>query len=68
VYWVCSWQKKSLRDSRGELLSINANNVTRGCEVFDQNQKVQKATKHDFGTYWSVLGTFVAKNHFAIRA
>ncbi|MFW8298235.1 hypothetical protein, partial [Klebsiella pneumoniae] len=35
---------------------------------FDRNEKVQKAPKHDFWTYWSVLGAFVAKTHFVIRA
>ncbi|MDK0894232.1 hypothetical protein P5F41_15785, partial [Clostridium perfringens] len=39
-----------------------------GCDVFDRNEKVQKAPKHDFWTYWSVLGAFVAKTHFVIRA
>jgi hypothetical protein len=37
--------KNSLRDSRDELLSINANIGTRGCNVFDRNEKVQKAPK-----------------------
>jgi hypothetical protein len=57
VYWVRSWQKP-LRVSRGELLSINANIGigTHGCDVFDRSEKVQKAPKHDFWTYWSVLG------------
>ena len=63
--YVCG--KNSLRDSRGELLSINANTGTRGCEVFQRNAKVQKPPKHDFWTYWSVLGAFVAKTHFVIR-
>ncbi|MCS5513026.1 hypothetical protein NY537_09765, partial [Curtobacterium flaccumfaciens pv. betae] len=58
----------SLRHSRGELLSINANIAPHGCDVFDRNEKVQKAPKHDFWTYWSVLGAFVAKTHFVIRA
>src|SRR5512133_189274 len=39
-----------------------------GCDVFDRNETVQKAPKHDFWTYWSVLGAFVAKRHFWIRA
>jgi hypothetical protein len=39
-----------------------------GCDVFDRNEKVQKAQKHDFLTYCSVLGAFVAKTHFVIRA
>ncbi|WP_284198460.1 hypothetical protein, partial [Chitinimonas prasina] len=63
--------KNSLRDSRGELLPINANIAifgTHGCVVFDRNEKVQKAPKHDFWTYWSVLGAFVAKTYFATRA
>jgi hypothetical protein len=41
---------------------------THGCDVFDRSEKVQKAPKHDFWTYWSVLGAFVAKTHFVIRA
>jgi hypothetical protein len=64
----CIRGKKSLRDSRGELLSISANIGTGGCDVFHRNEKVQKAPKHDFWTYLSVLGAFVAKNHFVIRA
>ena len=66
VYWVRSWQK--LLDSRGELLSINANIAPHGCDVFDRNEKAQKAPKHDFWTYWIALGAFVAKTHFATRA
>ena len=31
-------------------------------------KKFEKKTKHDFWTYWSVLGAFVAKTHFVIRA
>jgi hypothetical protein len=49
-------------------LSFTANIGTRGCDVLDQNEKVQNAPKHDFWTYWSVLGAFVAKNNFVIRA
>jgi hypothetical protein len=49
-------------------LSISANIGTGGCDVLDQNEKVQNAPKHDFWTYWSVLGAFVAKNNFVIRA
>ena len=64
----CVRGKNSLRDSRGVLLSINANIGTRGCNVFDRNEKVQKAPKHEFWTYWIVLGAFVAKTHFVIRA
>jgi hypothetical protein len=64
----CVLGKNSLRDSRGELLSINADIATRGCDVIDHNEKVQKAPKHDFWIYWSVLGAFVAKTHFATRA
>jgi hypothetical protein len=56
----CVRGKKSLGDSRGELLSINANIATRGSEVFHRNAKVQKPPKHDFWTYWSVLGAIVA--------
>jgi hypothetical protein len=37
-------------------------------DVFDRNENVQKALKHDFWTYWSVLGAFIAKTHFVIRA
>jgi hypothetical protein len=64
----CVRGKKSLRDSRDELLSINANIGTCGCDIFDRNEKVQKAPKNDFWTYWSVLGAFLAKNHFVIPA
>jgi hypothetical protein len=49
-------------------LSINGDIATRGCVVFNRNEKVQKAPKHDFWTYWSVLGAFVAKTHIATRA
>ena len=48
-------------------MPILAYNGTRGCEVFHRNAKVQKPPKHDFWTYWSVLGAFVAKTHFVIR-
>ena len=40
---------------------------TRWCDVLDRNEKVQQATKHDFWTYWRVLGAFVAENHIVIR-
>jgi hypothetical protein len=63
----CVRDKNSLRDSRGELFSINANIGPHGCDVFDRNEKVQKAPKHDFWTYWSVLGVFVAKTYIVIR-
>jgi hypothetical protein len=62
----CVRGNNSLRDSRGELLSINANVGTLGCDVFDRNQKVQKTPKHDFWTYWSVLGALMAKTQFVI--
>jgi hypothetical protein len=65
---ACVRGKNSLHDSHGELFSINANIGTRGCDVFDRNQKVQKMPKHDFWTYWSMLRAFVAKTHFVIRA
>jgi hypothetical protein len=67
----CVRGKNSLRDSRDDILSINANIGIigkHGCDVFDRNEKVRKAAKHDFWTYWSVLGAFVAKTHFVIRA
>jgi hypothetical protein len=48
-------------------LSINANIGRHGCDLFDRNEKVQKLPKHDFWTYWSVLGAFVAKTRFVIR-
>ncbi|MCL8618259.1 hypothetical protein, partial [Proteus mirabilis] len=64
----CVRGKNSLRDSRGELLSINAIIGPRGYDIFDQNEKVQKTPKHDFWTYWSVLGAFEEKNPFVIRA
>jgi hypothetical protein len=49
-------------------LSLNADIGTRWCVVVYGNQKVQKAPKHDFWAYWSVLGAFVVKTHFATRA
>src|SRR5512132_2063663 len=64
----CFRGKNLLLDSRGELLSINVNIAPHGCDVFDRKEKVQKAPKHDFWTYWSVLGAFVAKTYFLIRA
>jgi hypothetical protein len=67
-YIGCVRGKNTLRDSRGEHLSINANIGPHGCDVFDRNEKVQKAPKYDFWTYWSVLGAFEAKTHFGIRA
>src|SRR5512139_1405976 len=48
------------------LMPILAYIRSHGCDVFDRNEKVQKAPKHDFWTYWSVLGAFVAKTHFVI--
>jgi hypothetical protein len=45
----CVRGKNSLRDSRGELLSINADIGTRACVVFNRNEKVQKAKKMSFG-------------------
>ena len=65
---MCVRGKNLLLDSRGELLSINANIAPHGCDVFDRNENVQKAPKHDFWTYWSVLGAFLLKTHFWIRA
>jgi hypothetical protein len=41
---------------------------THGCDVFDRNEKVRKAAKHDFCKYWSELGALEAKTHFVIRA
>jgi hypothetical protein len=49
-------------------MSLDANIGTRGCDVFVPNKKVQKKTKHDFWTYWTVWGAFVAKTHCVIRA
>ena len=112
--WIgCVRFEKSLRDSRGEQLSFNANIGTRGwhvfhrneapnlefltycsgfdasisispsvtsamnfchsmlilayigtcgCHVFHRNEKVQKASKQEFWTYWSGLSPFVSKN------
>jgi hypothetical protein len=51
----CVRGKNSLRDSRGELLSLDANIGTRGCDVFVRNQKVQKKQNMIFGyigVYW----------------
>jgi hypothetical protein len=64
----CVRGKNSLRDSRGELLSINTIIGTRVCDIFDRNEKVQKTPKHDFWTYWSVLGAFATKTDYVIRA
>jgi hypothetical protein len=64
----CVRGKNYLRDTHGELLSINANIGPHGCDVFDRNEKVQKSPKHDFRTYWSALGAFVAKTQFVIHA
>jgi hypothetical protein len=50
-----------------QLMPILAYIGTRGCDAFDRNEKVQKAPKHDFWTYWRVLGAFVAENHIVIR-
>jgi hypothetical protein len=66
-YIGCVRGKNTLRDSRGEHLSINANIGPHGCDVFDRNEKVEKARKHDFWTYWSVLDVFMAKTHFVIH-
>jgi hypothetical protein len=63
----CVCGENSFRDSRDELLLINADIATRGCDVIYRNQKVQKAPKHDFWTYWSVLGALMAETHFATR-
>jgi hypothetical protein len=71
TYWsvLCAFVEKNLLlDSRGELLSINANIAPHGCDVFNRNEKAQKAPKYDFWTYWSVLCAFVAKTYFLIRA
>ena len=51
-----------------QLMPILAYVGPYGCDVFDRNEKAQKGPKHDFWTYWSVLGAFVAKTHFVIRA
>jgi hypothetical protein len=51
-----------------QLMPILAYIGPRGCDVFVRKEKDQKAPKYDFWTYWSVLGAFVAKTHFAIRA
>src|SRR5512141_790456 len=70
VYW-CVRGKNSLRDSRDKLcllMRIVAYFGTHGCDVFYRNEKVRKAAKHDFWTYWSVLGAFGAKTPYVIRA
>ncbi len=53
---------------KNSLLPINTDIATRGCDVRYRNQKVQKAPKNDFWTYWSILGAFMAKTHLATRA
>jgi hypothetical protein len=50
-----------------QLMPILAYFRTHGCDVVDRNEKVQKDPKHDFCTYWSVLGAFAAKTQFVIR-
>ena len=67
----CIWSvrgQNSLGDSRGEVFSVNADIGTRACVVFKRNEKVLNAPKHDFWTYWSVLGEFVAQTHFVTHA
>jgi hypothetical protein len=64
----CVRDKNSLHGSRGEHLSINADIAKRGWDVIYQNHKVQNAPKNYFWTYWSGLGAFLAKTHFATRA
>jgi hypothetical protein len=39
-----------------------------GAMFFTGIKKFKKKAKHDFWTYWSVWGAFVAKTHFVIRA
>jgi hypothetical protein len=39
-----------------------------GAMFYSGMKKFKKAPKHDFWTYWSVFGAFVAKTHFLIRA
>jgi len=51
-----------------QLMPILAYIRTCGCAVFSRNEKVQKAPKHDFRTYWSLLGASVSKIHSVIRA
>ena len=57
----CVRGKNSLRDSRGELLSINADIATRGCDVIYRNQNAQKAPKHDLWTL-ECIGCVRGKN------
>ncbi len=57
------WQQSA----DAQFANIN-NMMQQQHDVIYRNQKVQKAPKHDFSTYWSVLGAFVAKTHFATRA
>src|SRR5512133_3318402 len=64
----CVRGKNTLLYSWGELLSINANIAPHGCDVFDRHETIKKAPKHNIWTYWGVLGAFVAKTHFFIRA
>ena len=51
-----------------QLIPICAYFGPKCCDVINRNEKVQKAPKQDFLTYWSVLGAFVGKTHFVIRA
>jgi hypothetical protein len=61
----CVRGKNSLRDSRGELLSINANigiyRAPTGAIFLTRLKKFKKHQNMIFWTYWSVLGAFVAK-------
>jgi hypothetical protein len=74
TYWsvLCAFVAKTYFLIRAasfcQLMPILAYIGSHGCDVFDRNEKVQNAPKHDFWTYWSVLGAFVAKTHFWIRA
>jgi hypothetical protein len=70
TFWSvgCVRGKNSLRDSRGELLSINAKLADTGAMLLTGMKKFKKHQKQDFWTYWSVLGAFVAKTHFVIHA
>ena len=58
----CVRGKNSLRDSRGELLSINAIIGPRGYDIFDRNEKVQITPNNDFLHILECIGCVRGKN------
>jgi hypothetical protein len=59
VYWVRSWKKNYflIRAAKfSQLMPILAYIVTRMCNVFDRNENVQKALKHNFFDILECIG------------